>query len=171
MADNHAYTMVSKERWAAAVERLRLGYVDKSGNGYGPAILTAQGCVLAQKQPNRALHGYVQIAPVVMSRVQAKAPAQLAHRIVCYLHKPAGDVDRLLHHGYHASHLCHQPTCINPDHLVVESKALNELRKECRPKMHVRCFIDGRAFVLPDTACPHVPHCIIAEVERVTVAL
>lgn len=34
--------------------------------------------------------------------------------------------------GEHASHLCHQPTCINPEHIVVEPKAANENRKGCR---------------------------------------
>lgn len=34
-------------------ERLRDGYTDKSGKGYGPAIRTPAGCLLCQKAPNR----------------------------------------------------------------------------------------------------------------------
>jgi hypothetical protein len=41
------------------------------------------------------------------------------------------EIDHLLA-GEQASHLCHQPTCINPEHIVVEPKAANEGRKACR---------------------------------------
>lgn len=37
--------------------------------------------------------------------------------------------------GEHASHLCHLPTCVNPDHLVVEAKGENEARKSCKGKV------------------------------------
>lgn len=40
------------------------------------------------------------------------------------------DVQRLFA-GEQASHLCHQPTCINRQHIVVEPKAANEARKGC----------------------------------------
>ena len=29
------------------------------------------------------------------------------------------------------SHLCHQTLCVKPDHVVLESKALNNERKHC----------------------------------------
>ena len=32
----------------------------------------------------------------------------------------------------HSSHLCHEPSCFNQDHLVLESHALNQERKVCK---------------------------------------
>jgi hypothetical protein len=37
----------------------------------------------------------------------------------------------MIEQGYHASHRCNLPTCIAPDHIVVESKEANEQRKLC----------------------------------------
>ena len=46
-------------------------------------------------------------------------------------------VRRMLFGGEHASHRCHQPTCINHEHIIVEGKPENEARKSCKGK--VRC--------------------------------
>jgi hypothetical protein len=52
--------------------------------------------------------------------------------------------------GEQASHLCHQPTCIRADHIVVEPKAANEGRKACRALGPIiRTKIEGKSFVLP----------------------
>lgn len=32
---------------------------------------------------------------------------------------------------YEASHLCHYPGCANPEHIYVESRAMNTLRNSC----------------------------------------
>lgn len=36
--------------------------------------------------------------------------------------------------GEHASHLCHQATCVNPAHVVVEHKEKNEAHKGCKAR-------------------------------------
>ena len=36
-----------------------------------------------------------------------------------------------IHHGMNASHLCHQPACVNPAHLRGETITLNRLRQSC----------------------------------------
>lgn len=38
------------------------------------------------------------------------------------------------------SHLCHNTSCINPAHVVVESNALNEARNPCQGQKVVRFF-------------------------------
>ena len=72
--------------------------------------------------------------------------------------------------GEHASHLCHQPTCVNHEHLVVESKGANEERKACKGKVVVTTTINGRSFRLPPAPCPHRPPCLFAEEAREAVA-
>jgi hypothetical protein len=51
------------------------------------------------------------------------------------------------------SHLCHRKTCINPDHLVIESIASNNARKGCLKALQVE---NGKIFNL----CWHDPPCM-----------
>ena len=53
------------------------------------------------------------------------------------MHSPE-EIHRMIFDDEHASHRCHNPTCVNPDHICVETKAKNEERKGCRHK--VRTF-------------------------------
>ena len=51
--------------------------------------------------------------------------------------------------GQETSHLCHNASCIDPDHLTSESHAVNMQRKECANERKVRsnaqfCFGHGR---------------------------
>lgn len=141
-------------------------------------------------------NGYIQIAPVVDVRTRAKKgePKKLkprpqnAHRLVVLAYKRSAtilkiwkdlgtwdvnhcdseeEVERMLA-GAQASHLCHQPTCINPDHIVVEPKETNEGRKACRRLgLVVVTEIEGRTYRLEpehQCACPE-PKCIFM-VER-----
>jgi len=55
-----------------------------------------------------------------------------------------------------ASHLCHNPLCIRPDHLVVESRKLNHKRKNCLFKVGCQCC----STVL--VVCTHNPPCLHA---------
>lgn len=68
--------------------------------------------------------------------------------------------------GKQVSHLCHNPTCINPDHLIVETQSENEARKECANKINVVTDIGGKRYYLPAKACPHTPNCILREEYR-----
>lgn len=52
--------------------------------------------------------------------------------------------------GAQASHICHQPTCINPLHIVVEPKEQNEARKACKALGPIiKTTVEGREMVLP----------------------
>ena len=47
---------------------------------------------------------------------------------------------------HEVSHLCHNPCCFNPDHVVVETRSLNRLRKTCAKK-----GLNGKGVL----QCPH----------------
>ena len=52
--------------------------------------------------------------------------------------------------GKEVSHLCHNGSCFNPDHLVVEDQRLNHSRQRCAGTFEVQCPC-GTAF----NPCPH----------------
>ena len=62
--------------------------------------------------------------------------------------------------GQHASHLCHQPTCINHEHIHVEDKEDNEKRKDCAGRIMIRTWIGGVQYVFIPKECSCSPPCI-----------
>jgi len=101
-----ALSAVTPALAAETLQRLIEGYSDKSGSQYGPATTNLAGCQLAQKAPNRADNGYIQIAPVVRKAERTRAlkgeahkdkpPPQNAHRLVVVAHKRYGAPQTLL---------------------------------------------------------------------------
>lgn len=147
---------VSRNVAQTTVQRLLDGYRDKSGASYPAAITNAAGCLLAQKTPNRSDNSYVQIAPVVLEASRSangtkkdKPSPQGAHRLVVRAYGSDDDFEKLLA-GWHASHRCHNPVCINWAHITVEPKDWNEGRKDCprRRSVIVRCVIGGVLYEL-----------------------
>ncbi|KAK9372953.1 zinc-binding loop region of homing endonuclease-domain-containing protein [Lipomyces chichibuensis] len=140
------------------------GYEGRNGS-YPPAIITPDGCHLPQKQPDG--NGYISIYPIEAFTGNARKdqPEKLAqvgaHRVVCYVTKCNEDVHNLVYRGYHASHLCHRPGCINKDHLVVETAWNNYRRRECAVKVNVKTNVNGRDYFAKAEECPHSPPCII----------
>lgn len=51
---------------------------------------------------------------------------------------------------HEVSHLCHNKSCCNPDHVVVESQALNHARQTCHGQFIIQCS-DGAVY----NPCPH----------------
>lgn len=89
---------------------------------------------------------------------QIKPAPQNAHRLVVVGWKGEEDRRRMLEDGWHASHLCHNPTCANPDHIVVEAKARNEGRKRCKALGPVVLVtIEGREYRLPPNGTCECP--------------
>lgn len=142
--------------------------MDKSGSGYQAASRKPNGCILASKGTNRDRNGYVQIAPISTrtrgsaSTSSAKPLPQNAHRLVVIASQSPEDRRKLLEEPSHASHLCHEPRCIAKDHIVVESKDLNEARKDCEGNYlagWAECA-EGWKVVFESTfACTHNPPC------------
>lgn len=154
---------VSPKAARNTLERLKVGYTQKSGQGYPAMQTNMAGCWLAQKSTNRADNGYVQISPMVEStgrsangvHKEAVLP-QGAHRLAVRAWKSEEDSRNITDKGWDASHLCHQPTCFNPDHIVVEPKWLNELRKKCAGYGGVITLVNilGQAYkILPAKKC------------------
>ncbi|KAI3392399.1 hypothetical protein diail_5750 [Diaporthe ilicicola] len=159
------------------LERLVNGYTDKSGAGYPAALTNAKGCVLAQKGANRKTltiipqdNGYIQITPIstrtragtANGSVATKALPQGAHRLVVIAHGSDDDRHHLLHDSWHASHRCHEPTCISPDHIACESKDDNEKRKDCARELWVlKTRVGGEEVVVRSKyKCQCEPACI-----------
>jgi hypothetical protein len=71
-------------------------------------------------------------------------------------------VQRLLA-GEHASHLCGEAACVNPDHIVVESKDSNESRKYCQKDFFTGFITIGNKEVRVDVGtnvCSHAVSCV-----------
>lgn len=153
---------VSVEQAQKTLQRLIDGYTQKSGQGYPGMKTNLAGCWLAQKSPNRDENGYIQLAPVVECSVRSpngthRNPVlpQGAHRLAVRAWKTEDEFQRLVR-GEEASHLCHQKSCFNPSHIVVESKCSNELRKRCAAYRAVVTLVNWMGInfkVLPTMKC------------------
>jgi len=64
--------------------------------------------------------------------------------------------EQLVPHGHNASHLCHNPGCIRPDHLVIETCGKNNRRVACP----CWCFVPGTDHQQRMRICPHDPPCL-----------
>ncbi|KAK9384654.1 zinc-binding loop region of homing endonuclease-domain-containing protein [Lipomyces mesembrius] len=153
------------------------GYKGTTGSFIPPAVIPPNGCCLPQKKPDN--NGYVKIRPVAVFTGHAlkdgpkkiRDKYQHAHRVVCYLTKCDEDVHNMLYRGYEVSHLCHQPRCINADHLVVETHKDNDSRRICAVKVDIKILVDGRDYILDAEECPHSPRCIIRLDSRAAIEL
>lgn len=161
---------VTKAMARDTLRQLEIGYSPRSSGQVAAAIRNEISCILVQKVANRSENGYIQIPPVgflSVHREGKKTLPQNAHRLVVIAFESEEDIEHLLNHGWHASHLCHEPTCINPVHICVEPKDKNEDRKCCKGRITIRCRIGGVWYVLKAKPCPHEPKCIEKAEERV----
>ncbi|KAJ8100660.1 hypothetical protein POJ06DRAFT_253352, partial [Lipomyces tetrasporus] len=177
---DHPLTRIDKQRWIKSFERLRDGYSSRHhGQSLPPAVITAIGWQLAQKKGGHERDTFqsdlLLFLPVIPGRTSPRKLIrdgfQWAHRVVCYLTKSEVDVYNLLCRGYEASHLCHQPACINPDHLAVETMAANKSRKICSGKVNVKMSVNGRDYLLKTEEYPHSPPCVIRLESRAAIEL
>jgi hypothetical protein len=161
---------VTKQMAMDTLRQLRDGYKARSSAHVPTATTNSKSCILVQKVPNRDENGYIQIPPVGLPsqhKTGSKTKPQNAHRLVIMAYKSAEEIKHLLEDLWHASHRCHEPTCINPDHLEVEPKDVNEDRKGCKGRVDIKVKLFGRTFMLWSKPCPHNPPCI-ADVEERT---
>lgn len=164
----------SHEASVETFARLINGFRATSGASYGPAVRQQPGgCLLAQKAPSGK---YIQCRKA-SKRKRGPAGSTVkadeegngvgAQRLAVWVDESrTEDHRRLVHKGepdYEASHLCHQPTCIESTHIVVEPKKANEARKACAHNL-IRLYIivpEGIQVVAEsEWSCPHSPPCL-----------
>jgi len=78
-------------------------------------------CMLSTKAPSKK-GGYVQTKPMIDDK---QVPLTLNKLVVI---KKYGRIPRK---GEDASHLCHEPKCLNEEHIVLEDASTNQRRKGC----------------------------------------
>lgn len=103
-------------------------------------------CVLSTMAPTKA-SGYIQV-----SAMGANKFATLEELCLWSTGRTRGPRDD-------CSHLCGQPSCTLPGHIVSELAQLNQIRKGCIVWVycpHAECRLARKVIVV----CPHQPHCI-----------
>ena len=166
--------LVDRRMAVETVNAMKTGYTTRSKQSVPTAEVTDLGCWLAAKGSNRQENGYVAVAPKGLTATlggarpsrATKALPQGIHRLAVIAHKSQADINHLLYDGWHASHLCHHPTCFNPAHITVEAKADNEARKSCRGRTIWRVRAGERVLVCPPPQCLHQPRCLFETEER-----
>lgn len=125
-----------------------------------PATTNSTGCWLSSKAPDKE-RGYIKTKVPFMRPNGSSKHEPYLHVLAFFsaCSSPQREGIRLLmeRNGEQISHLCHNKTCFNPDHLVRESAAQNRSRNDCRSFKKVKC---------PNCAhewcpCPHEIPCIL----------
>lgn len=92
------------------------------------------------------MNGY----PVTSVRLSRNGSAKIALHQLAILQ---GDWESpIVEKGMTASHLCHNPMCIRPEHLCTETIHQNSSRNHCQSWIRV----DGKLYHV----CPHEPKCL-----------
>jgi hypothetical protein len=142
---------LSPQQAAWSLHGMCSGYASKSGPIAPAELRGPYGCWISQARTH--LHGgHCQMIPWLeaggprsnvrlaggLKNLAKKRQPQTLHRLSVRAWKPLSEVRLILEDtasagtpGFEVSHLCHQPGCFNPDHLVIERKARNNLRNEC----------------------------------------
>lgn len=160
------------------LDRLRYGYTDKSGSRYPAAVRLPSGCLIAQKAKNRPDDsGYVIMALVskgtrgLAGSAKSTPPQHVSGRLVIIESGTPEDRENIRKEGWEASHLCHNPACIEETHIVAEKKADNDARKDCNRKFfEAYVTVGGQRISVLKSAyeCPHEARpCIRREVDGV----
>ena len=144
----------------AAISHVARTYAFERVCGYMAQLVAednGKGCFIPIKLPR--VDGYVRITVTQgdFDRAFVENYTPIGKEETFYLHHVAwyafgNDVPRPV--AEHLSHLCGDPRCFNPCHLVIESPKMNNQRKGC--KVAVRCTHCGHVIKL----CDHMPGCI-----------
>lgn len=110
-------------------------------------------CSLANLVPNKA-GGYPQVSWEGFNKFATLGEVVLWSDGRC---KPPTAVGE---EGTEVSHLCHQPRCMVPSHLIIEGKMANGARKGCVPWIACSstCRCRGKCVIL---LCSHEPPCVM----------
>ena len=126
-------------------------YLDSSQT----VAVASTGCLLSKKGTNKARgKGYAK-AKLRGSGIRREF---YLHHLVVLMKANGEEHIKLVGDGKHeVSHLCHQSTCINHDHIVVETKQQHKQRQACHGSTWVSCPCCEHSF----SPCKHDPQCIL----------
>lgn len=132
--------------------------ISRATEGYGSggcrverATTNSTECILAMKTPHREAKGYVRM------KIQNSAS-----RIEYYLHHLAIRArDQDIPDGMEVSHLCHNRTCFNAEHLLLETAVDNRSRNKCIGWTWINSPCGCEKF----NPCQHNPQCILPKPE------
>ncbi len=122
--------------------------------GAGPAIpaatTTRLGCWFSNAPPQKA-DGHVLMATFKAGKgetaakrggaVSYKWQPQLIHRISVRAFGSWEEQQKMFEARPDVSRLCHEPTCFNPQHLVLEEHADNMTRQKCNARLECACVL------------------------------
>jgi hypothetical protein len=117
--------------------------------------INSRGCWIPTKKPRP--DGYVRFSVTKGNAKTAFGIDEPEKETTYYLHHLSflveNDWNLPERHVDHVSHLCSDPRCFNPEHLLIESPKQNNSRKNCGQIFKCKC---GCKVV----ACRHEPQCI-----------
>ena len=139
--DLDAIFRVSVTDVTAAIDRLIRGYKQGDRVIFGPARHKRIGCLLAKKATNKGRgKGYIKM------KAGARRREFYAHHLVLLANGREMDLVKLhTKRNWQVSHRCHNRSCIESTHLVVEPRKVNLQRNDCRRRSR---------------QCRHDPPCI-----------
>jgi len=127
---------------------------------FGPYQTNSTKCWLAMKTKNKksGTKGYCKIKVGGLKKGGGGRAEYYVHHLILILHNRKDEL-RQLADGKQVSHLCHNPNCFQPEHLVVEDAAVNLSRNKC---IRVSCPCCKTIF----SNCTHQPQCILSLPEK-----
>ena len=134
-----------------------------------PVETNSIGCILPSGNTN---HGYFRIKRRMTINGKRRNIQIYMHQLAMILKEEnhPGSRDLLLRTGtaldeaerqagdyeLQCSHLCLTRECINPEHIVVETKAANLARNDCLGKQNINVYNDDGSIFLQYRPCQHV---------------
>lgn len=149
MEAKNSLNEITAEQAKSAIKRLTDGYT----GFYGPATINSTNCLLANKATNKkGDKGWVKCKVSNGQRNEI-----YVHRLALVAAERTDDISKLMIDGNQVSHLCHQSTCFESSHLIVETKNENLDRNKCHGWQWIKCPC-CKLYLNP---CQHTPRCIL----------
>lgn len=147
-------TFPTKGEAIRAIDRQKAGYRKGKLVYYGPMKTNSISCWLSQKSTNKkGDKGYIKC-----KLPGATGPNRRKEEYIHILSIIADGRSTDLCTSKQVSHLCHNPKCFNPKHLIVESQANNLDRNKCKGWTWIKYPNSGDLTFNP---CQHKPQCIL----------
>lgn len=140
------------------VHKQKQGY-KAGGVTIPPCTVTNKGCWLSSKTPSN--NGYIKVKSNVL-RTSSSSKVEFYLHVCAYLSKSESPEQKecfigMMEQGYQVSHLCHNKTCFNPDHLSLETGQVNRDRNVCQKLKVIKCECGTI-----HNPCPHEPKCLLS---------